>query len=80
LADLFYQAGMDLVETGAIKSQGNEAPTSAEWDLEWAVLENDLAGFVPPEEVRQLKGIDALAWAQGKRSLHIPTYFAWGRA
>ena len=80
VADLFYQAGIELVETGAIKSQGNEAPTSADWELEWAVLENDLAGFVSLEEVRRWKGLDAQARAQGKRSLHIPTYFAWGRA
>jgi ubiquinone/menaquinone biosynthesis C-methylase UbiE len=80
VADLFYQAGIELVETGAIESQGNEVLSSAEWELEWAVLENDLAGLVPLEEVRRLKGIDAQAWAQGKRLLHVPTYFAWGRA
>jgi SAM-dependent methyltransferase len=80
LAELFYQAGIELVETGAIKSQGNEALSPAEWELEWAVLENDLAGFVPLEEVRRLKMLDAQTRAQGKRLLHVPTYFAWGRA
>jgi ubiquinone/menaquinone biosynthesis C-methylase UbiE len=80
LAELFYQAGIELVETGAIKSQGNEALSSAEWELEWAVLENDLAGFVSLEEIRRLKMLDAQARAQGKRLLHVPTYFAWGRA
>lgn len=80
LADLFYQAGIELVETGAIEPRGNDALTSAEWELEWEVLENDLAGFVPVDEIRRLKTIDAQARAQGARSLHVPTYFVWGRA
>jgi SAM-dependent methyltransferase len=80
LAELFYQAEIELIETGAIARDGNEAPTSAEWELEWAVLENDLAGFVPLEEVRRLKTLDAQARARGERLLHVPTYFAWGRA
>jgi hypothetical protein len=80
LAELFYQAGIELVETGAIESERNEALTSSEWELEWAVLENDLAEFVPLEEVRRLKTLDAQARARGNRLLHVPTYFAWGRA
>jgi SAM-dependent methyltransferase len=79
LAELFYQAGIELVETGAIESRGKDARASAEWELEWAVLENDLAGFVPAEVIRRLKGLDKRAWARGERILHVPTYFAWGR-
>jgi SAM-dependent methyltransferase len=80
LADLFYRAGIELVETGAIASREKEAPTSAEWELEWAVLENDLTGFVPLEEIERLKRVDQRARARGERILHVPTYFAWGRA
>ena len=79
LAELFYQAGIELVETGAIESQENDALTSAERELEWAVLENDLAGFVPVGEVQRLKKVDEIAWERGERVLHVPTYFAWGR-
>jgi len=79
LAELFHQAGIELVETGAIESQGREALTSAELELEWAVLENDLADFVPQEEIRRLKKLDLAAWGRGERILHVPTYFAWGR-
>ena len=79
LAGLFYQAGIELVETGAIESQGNDAPTSAERELEWAVLENDLANFVSVDEFQRLKKMDEAAWKRGERILHIPTYFAWGR-
>jgi len=79
LAELFYQVGIELVETGAIESQGKDAPSSAERELEWAVLEDDLADLVPVEEIQHLKKIDRAAWACGERTLHIPTYFAWGR-
>ena len=80
LADLFYQAGIKLVETGVIERRGNEAITTAEWELEWQVLENDLAGFVPVDKIRRLKSIDTRARVRGVRLLHVPTYFAWGRA
>ncbi len=79
LAELFYQAGIDLIETGAIKGQGVNALASAERELEWEVLEHDLADFVPVEEIQQLKKLDEQAWERGERTLHVPTYFAWGQ-
>jgi hypothetical protein len=79
LAELFYRAGIELVETGAIESQGGGAPTSSERASEWAVLENDLAGIVPEGEIHRLKKLEEEAWRRGKRVLHVPTYFAWGR-
>jgi SAM-dependent methyltransferase len=79
LAELFYQAGIELVETGVIESPKGAAFTPAEWKLEWAVLENDLAESIPIEEIRRLKQLDGQAWEQRKRVLHVPTYFAWGK-
>ena len=59
--------------------QSREAlPTSAERDLEWSVLEADLAGLVPADELRRMKMMDEQAWERGERVLHVPTYFAWG--
>jgi len=80
LAEHFYRAGIELVETGAIQGRGDEALSPVEWEMEWAVLENDLAGIVPVEEIQRLKTLDAQALAYGNRVLHVPTYFAWGRA
>ncbi|HEY5270869.1 MAG TPA: methyltransferase domain-containing protein [Anaerolineales bacterium] len=57
---------------------GERLPASAERDLEWAVLEDDLAGWVPAQEVRRMKLLDEQAWERGERVLHVPTYFAWG--
>jgi len=79
LAEMFYQAGIELLETGAIERQRDGALTSIEWEMEWAVLEADLTGLVSADEIKRLKIKDKLAWEQGKRTLHVPTYFAWGR-
>ena len=79
LAELFYRVGIEIVETGTIENQGSDAPTSIERKLEWEVLENDLAEFVPLAEIQRLKMLDETAWARGERLLHVPTYFAWGR-
>ncbi|RME90303.1 MAG: class I SAM-dependent methyltransferase [Anaerolineae bacterium] len=79
LADLFVQAGLRLVETGELAQGPGDALTPEERELEWAVLEADLAGFVPAETLSRLKKLDELAWASGERVLHVPTFFAWGR-
>jgi hypothetical protein len=58
---------------------GERLPASAERDLEWEVLESDLAGWVPAQEIRRMKLLDEQAWDRGERVLHVPTYFAWGK-
>jgi SAM-dependent methyltransferase len=77
LADLFFRAGIEIVETGTIQSAGYD-PSPEEWELEWAVIEADLAGFVPRADIHKMKRLDGQALARGERVLHIPTYFAWG--
>ncbi|MEZ0395957.1 MAG: methyltransferase domain-containing protein [Anaerolineales bacterium] len=79
LADLFQRAGIRLLETGSLR-QGGERPLSArEREIEWAVLEADLAGLLPQAEIQRLKQLDAQAWQAGKRILYVPTHFAWGK-
>lgn len=79
LADLFFRAGIQLVETGPIQN-ANQDPSPREWETEWAVLESDLAGFIPAEDIHKMKSLDQQARALGKRVLQVPTYFAWGQA
>jgi SAM-dependent methyltransferase len=79
LAGLFFQAGIQIIETGTIQSADRE-PSPEEWELEWAVIEADLTGFIPREELRHMKTLDQQARARGERALHVPTYFAWGYA
>ena len=79
LADLFFRAEIELVETGTIQGAEHE-PSMEDWETEWAVLESDLAGFVPDKDLRKMKRLDQEARARGERVLQVPKYFAWGRA
>jgi len=42
------------------------------------VLEADLAGVAPAEEVQKMRKLDENAWKRGERVLYVPTYFAHG--
>jgi hypothetical protein len=53
--------------------------TPKERNQEWAVLEADLAGWMPVKEISRLKLLDRQAWERGERILNVPTYFAWGK-
>lgn len=74
---LFLEAGIQLIETGAIQSVGLD-PSPEEWETEWDVIESDLAGFIPNDDIHKMKKLDQQARRQGTRILHVPTYFAWG--
>ncbi|MBI5945786.1 MAG: class I SAM-dependent methyltransferase [Chloroflexi bacterium] len=78
LAEIFFQAGVKIIETGPI--QGEAVMRSAEdWENEWAVIQADLGGSVPDGEVQKMKFMDEAARRDGKRTLHVPTFFAWGK-
>ena len=78
LANLFSQAGIQPIETGIIRGEdGKSLP--GDRAQEWAVLESDLAGWVPTYEIRRLKKLDEQAWQKGERILFVPTHFAWGK-
>ncbi|MEP7133830.1 MAG: class I SAM-dependent methyltransferase [Chloroflexota bacterium] len=78
LAELFFQASIPILETGTIQSVENE-PSLEEWELEWAVIESDLADSASGEEVQRMKKLDQQARARGERILNVPTYFVWGQ-
>jgi len=77
LADLFFRAGIEILETGPIQNTSRD-PLPEEWETEWAVIESDITGFVSGEEIKKMKELDRQAWARGERVLNVPTYFAWG--
>jgi hypothetical protein len=79
LADLFFRAGIELKETGPIQNAEKEL-SPEEWELEWVVLESDLARFVPSDDIQKMKRMDQQARRRGERRLYVPTYFAWGQA
>jgi SAM-dependent methyltransferase len=79
LGELFFRAGIELLETGTIQNADHD-PSPAEWEREWAVIESDLAGLVTDQDIHKMKILDKQARARGEREFHVPTYFAWGRA
>jgi ubiquinone/menaquinone biosynthesis C-methylase UbiE len=78
LAETFFQAGIQIHETGTIRGV-EKNPTAEEREMEWAVIEADLADSVSDAEIQKMKLIDKQAWAKDERVLHVPTYFAWGQ-
>ena len=77
LAELFFEAGITIIETGTIQGQENE-PSPEEWEIEWDVIEADLTGWVPDADIRKMKLLDKQMRERKLRVLHVPTYFAWG--
>jgi len=77
LAESFFQAGIRIIETGPIQNVGNEASLD-DWEIEWKVIESDLAEMVPKADIQKMKHIDSAARERGERVLNVPTYFAWG--
>ena len=78
LADTFARAGIEVIETGTIQKAEGEA-SRGEWEMEWAVIESDLAASVSGEDLQKMKSLDEQARARGERVLHVPTYFALGK-
>jgi ubiquinone/menaquinone biosynthesis C-methylase UbiE len=78
LAELFFRAGIKLNETGTIQNAGQN-PSPDEREIEWAVIESDLAGFIPNEEIQKMKKLDQQARERDERVLYVPTYFVWGQ-
>ena len=79
LAETFYQAGIQLIETGPIQI-AEKSRLAEEWENEWAVIEADLAESVSGEDIQKMKVLDKNARKCGGRVLHVPTYFAWGKS
>lgn len=78
LADLFERSGVHIIETGVLQDRDAASLTPDEYEQEWAVLESDVAGLMPDDEIRRCRTLDEQARSRGERVLKVPTYFAWG--
>jgi SAM-dependent methyltransferase len=78
LAELCSQAGIRPIETGRLHAETGRPPAPGQRDLEWAVLEADLAGMLPAAEMQRLRRLDEAAWEGGERVLYVPTYWFFG--
>lgn len=80
LGELFAAAGLrTTVGTMAGRWNPPDSPDESAFEAEWAMREHDLAGLVPPEELRRLRSVDRQALADGRRILFVPTFYALGR-
>ncbi len=80
LAAIFHAAGLREVETGVLGGRWSGPVSDDAWEMEWQVLEADLAGRVPATRLQELRRIDAAAWQHGERVLFVPTFYAWGKS
>ncbi|NPV75950.1 MAG: methyltransferase domain-containing protein [Anaerolineae bacterium] len=78
LAGLFNEIGLQQVQVGLIGGEWGRSLDNDAWETEWAVLEADLAGMIPQDELVTLRRIDAAAWQKGERILFVPTFYAYG--
>jgi SAM-dependent methyltransferase len=79
LGELFAAAGLQAA-VGVMAGRW-ELPASPDdgFEAEWAMRERDLAGLIPPGELRRLRSMDRQALADGQRVLFVPTFYALGR-
>jgi SAM-dependent methyltransferase len=75
----FSSAGITPFESGIIAGGWSSVPSPDERALEWAVIESDLAGQVPDQDILKIKRLDDAAWDNRERVLFVPTFYAWGR-
>jgi SAM-dependent methyltransferase len=75
----FVSAGIVPIESGIMAGGWSGFPSPEEQEMEWSVIESDLAGTIPPAEIQSIKSVDEKAWASGERVLFVPTFYAWGR-
>jgi len=79
IRDYFSDAGLHSITSGVLQGYWQGPPSEEEFQSEWAVLSQDLEGYLNPREIDQLRLVDREAWQQGRRTLFVPTFYAWGR-
>jgi SAM-dependent methyltransferase len=79
LANLLIQSQLTEVETGVLGGQWKVPSPSGDWQGEWQMIQSDLQGAIPGEQLDALQVIDSQAWQSGERILYVPTFYAWGR-
>jgi hypothetical protein len=76
LSALLHDCGLIQVETGVLSGSWTQPPSREDLDIEWQVLESDLQGR--DLDLVRLRQIDEQAWAEGTRTLFVPTFYGWG--
>ncbi len=80
LLALFHQAGLRRSRAGLLGGEWGQPVEPGFLESEWSMLEYDLNGRLPAQELALLQRQDEAAWQQGIRILYVPTFYAWGKA
>jgi len=78
LTGLFHQAGLKEITSGILGSQWEMTESQTIDENEWAVIQSDLVGKVPPDNLDTYQKLEVTAFENGNRVLFIPTFFAAG--
>lgn len=78
LGELFFQAGLQGIETGVLGGQWYSTLDWDDWQIEWDVLVDDLQGKFPSDQMLKLKELDRSARENASRVLYVPTFYAIG--
>ena len=78
LMGLFHQAGLKDITSGILGSQWEMAESQIINENEWAMIQSDLGGKVPDDDLDTYQKIEVRARENGNRVLFIPTFYAAG--
>jgi SAM-dependent methyltransferase len=79
LRALLVDAGLTDVQGGVLGADWSGLLPMEEIQSEWATLEWDLGDLLPRAELDALRDEDLAAWREGRRTLYVPTFYAYGR-
>jgi ubiquinone/menaquinone biosynthesis C-methylase UbiE len=78
LKSLFAAGGFENLEYGVYQGAWQGDISNEEFESEWKVLKDDLAGMLNKAELQALQNHDLKARQQGSRIVYVPTFYAWG--
>jgi ubiquinone/menaquinone biosynthesis C-methylase UbiE len=78
LKSLFAGVGIRNLEYGVFQGSWQGNISEDEFESEWTILKEDLAGFLNKAELIALKEHDRRTRNQGTRISYVPTFYAWG--
>ena len=79
IREVFHDADLHNVQSGVLGAEWSDAQASEERELEWEMMERDLAGRLDPDELARYRKLDTYSRNVGERVLYVPTFFAWAK-
>jgi SAM-dependent methyltransferase len=79
LGDLFFTAGLQIIEVGLTGGAWHSGEPTEHTNLEWLVTQADLGSLVSTTELAHMRGVSDLSFLQGRRVAYLPVFYAVGR-